>query len=272
MQPKRLAFIGRLKAGEIRETAMDELKSHVKDFLERLRRARCAVVLTGAGVSTDSGIRDFRSPSGLYSKVSQRTFEIDFFRESPAEYYRIALEHIHTLADKAPNATHQLLAELEARKLIRAVITQNIDGLHQKAGSENVIEFHGDVTRFFCTRCDKPFDRERVDTQICEKGKPTCDACGALIRPGIVFFGDPIPMEALYDSQSLVQHADFFIAMGTSLAVNPAAGLAAAAANTGADLCIINRGPTHLDDWADLRIETDLKTFSQSVLALLEPK
>lgn len=241
----------------------------VEEFISRLKKARCAVVLTGAGVSTDSGIPDFRSENGLYSKVSQRTFEIDFLLDSPDEYYAIAIEHIHTLADKQPNATHRALAELENRELIRAIITQNIDGLHQKAGAENVIEFHGDVTRFFCTRCETHFDRADVDSQIRRHRIPSCDACGALIRPGIVFFGDPIPMEALYDSQSLVQTADMFIAMGTSLAVNPAAGLAAAARNTGADLCIINRGPTQLDDLADIRIETDLKTFSEGLLKYL---
>lgn len=248
----------------------EDFAQDVQDFMSRLRDSRSAVVLTGAGVSTDSGIPDFRSENGLYSKVSQRTFEIEFFFDSPDEYYAIAIEHIHTLADKEPNAIHRLLAKLEAQGLIRAVITQNIDGLHQKAGTENVIEFHGDVTRFFCTRCDKPFKRKFVDTQIKADGIPFCDACGALIRPGIVFFGDPIPMEALYDSQALVQTADLFITMGTSLAVNPAAGLAAAARNTGADLCIINRGPTHLDHLADMRIETDLKTFSETVLKMID--
>lgn len=249
---------------------MDELKMQAEEFLGRLRKAQCAVVLTGAGVSTDSGIPDFRSANGLYSKISEETFQIDFLYNSPEQYYKIAIEHIHTLADKAPNATHQLLAKLESQGLVRAVITQNIDGLHQKAGSDNVTEFHGDVTRFFCTRCEKHFDRGYVDAQIREKGTPACDDCGSFIRPGVVFFGDPIPMEAMYDSQSLVQTADLFITMGTSLAVNPAAGLAAAARNTGANLCIINRGPTNLDYLADLRIETDLKTFSEAVLNLLE--
>ena len=244
----------------------DNRHQDVQAFIERLRKAQSAVVLTGAGVSTDSGIPDFRGPSGLYSKISQRTFEIDFFYDSPAEYYKIAIEHIHTLADKEPNPTHYMLSRLESEGLIKAVITQNIDGLHLKAGCRNVIEFHGDVTRFHCTRCEKNFDREFVDTQIREKEIPECDACGALIRPGIVFFGDAIPMDALYDSQLLTQTADLFIAMGSSLGVNPAASLASAARQTGADLCIINLGPTHLDSLADLRIETDLKSFSEKIL------
>lgn len=248
---------------------MSGSKTQTEKFLDRLRNANSAVVLTGAGVSTDSGIPDFRGPSGLYSKISQRTFEIDFFNESPDEYYQIAIEHIHTLADKEPNATHHMLSQLESLGLIKAVITQNIDGLHQKAGSCNVIEFHGDVTRFACIRCEKKFDRTFVDGLIRTKEIPTCNDCGSLIRPGIVFFGDPIPMDAMLESQLLTQTADFFIAMGSSLAVNPAASLASAARQTGADLCIINRGPTHLDPLADMRIETDLKTFSENIQTAL---
>lgn len=220
-------------------------------------------------MSTDSGIPDFRGPSGLYSKISQRTFEIDFFCDFPAEYYKIAIEHIHTLADGEPNAAHFMLSKLESLGMIQAVITQNIDGLHQKAGSNNVIEFHGDVVRFYCTRCQKYFDRAYVDAQIREKDIPTCDACKCLIRPGIVFFGDPIPMDALYDARLLAQTADLFVAVGSSLEVNPAASLAVHARQTGAELIIVNRGTTALDTLADWRIETDLKTFSESVLALL---
>lgn len=240
------------------------------EFIKRLRAAKSAVVLTGAGVSTDSGIPDFRGPTGLFSKVSQRTFEIDFFLDFPEEYYKIAIEHIHTLADKQPCDTHRMLSKLESCGLIRGIITQNIDGLHQKASSKNVTEFHGDVVHFYCTRCEKEFDRTFVDEQIRTNGLPNCDACGRLIRPGIVFYGDPIPMNALYDAQLLANTADLFIAIGSSLEVNPAAGLALQARQTGADLCIITRGTTPLDDMADLRIHCDLKAFSQNVLSRLD--
>lgn len=238
-------------------------------FVSKLKKSQNAVVLTGAGVSTDSGIPDFRGPSGLYSKISQRTFEIDFFCEFPEDYYQIALEHIHPLADKEPNATHRMLSKLESLHLIKSVITQNIDGLHQKAGSLNVIEFHGNVVRFYCTKCEKVFIRKDIDDQIRTKGIPVCNHCHALIRPGIVFFGDQIPLDALYTSMDYADQADFFVAMGSSLEVNPAASIAIQAKQTGADLCIINRGPTRLDSLADLRIETDLKIFSENVLSLL---
>ncbi|MBN1126483.1 MAG: NAD-dependent protein deacylase [Sedimentisphaerales bacterium] len=244
------------------QTCMEEC---VVVFLDRLRRGHRNVVLTGAGVSTASGIPDFRGPSGLYSRLSQRVFEIDFFYEQPEDYYRIAIEHIHTLADKEPNITHQMLAVLEQQGLIEAVVTQNIDGLHQKAGTRKVIEFHGDVLRYRCTNCSKTYDRSAVDAMIRADGLPNCD-CGSLIRPGIVFFGDPIPMDALIESQKLAQSAQVFVAMGSSLAVNPAAGLAMAAHQAGATLMIINKGRTHYDPIADKRFEVDLSEFSQAVM------
>lgn len=238
-------------------------------FISLLRQTGKTAALTGAGVSTASGIPDFRSPSGLYSKLSQRTFEIDFFYSSPEEYYRIAFEHIHTLADKQPSETHFMLARLEALSFLQGLVTQNIDGLHQKAGSENVIEFHGNVVSFYCTECDAPFDRRYVDEQIRSAGVPRCRQCNALIRPGIVFFGDMIPPDALYESRDLLEACDNFVVLGSSLEVNPAAGLALDAHRLGKTLVIINRGPTRLDPVASQRYEVDLQAFSQQVLDLI---
>jgi NAD-dependent deacetylase len=241
---------------------------HARQILDWLRKADCAVALTGAGVSTASGIPDFRGPAGLYSKISQRTFERDFLFDHPAEYYRIAVEHIHPLADKTPNDTHRLLAELERQNLLAAVITQNIDRLHHKAGSENVVEFHGDCASFYCSECQKPWDRAAVEAKIAAETVPYCD-CKGLIRPGIVFFGDTIPMHALMESQMLASQCDVFLALGSSLEVNPAAGLTHIAKQSGAKVVIANLGPTRLDPIADLRCEIDLSTLSRSLLNLL---
>lgn len=247
---------------------MERIKS-VEEAAERftaiLRGGGRTVALTGAGVSTASGIPDFRSPGGLYSQLSQRTFEISFFYSDPAEYYKIAVEHIHTLADKQPSETHFMLARLEELDLLEAIVTQNIDGLHQKAGSKKVIEFHGDVISFYCTECETDFDRAYVDGKIRSDGVPRCDRCHALIRPGIVFFGDMIPMDALYDSQRLVEDCDNFVVLGSSLEVNPAAGLALDAHRLGKRLIIINRGPTRLDPVASERYEVDLTAFSRAL-------
>jgi NAD-dependent deacetylase len=246
-----------------------QVQEMVEVFLDRLKAGGTNVVLTGAGVSTASGIPDFRGPKGLYSVLSPHTFDRDFFFGDPAAYYRLAIKHVHTLADREPNVTHRMLAGLEAAGLIEAVITQNIDGLHQKAGSRRVIEFHGDVLRYTCVACEKVFDRAFVDEGIRREGVPRCP-CGGLIRPGIVFFGDMIPMEALAAAQDLANRAEVFIAMGSSLEVNPAAAMALVAHQAGATLMIVNRGPTRYDDVADVRLETDLSLFSQAVIERLD--
>ncbi len=244
------------------------MENYAQQFLDQLKKSKSTVALTGAGVSTDSGIPDFRGPGGLYSKVSQRTFELDFLLSQPQEYYEIAIEHIHPLADKLPNVTHDMLAELENRQLLKAIITQNIDCLHKKAGSKNVIEFHGNVTSFHCIECEKTFDRDAVDAKIEKDKAPYCD-CGSLIRPDIVFFTDPIPYEALFESQSLASRSDFFVAMGSSLTVQPAASLPVIAKNSGAKLFIANNQPTELDYISDYVCDVALEDFSLAVLELL---
>jgi NAD-dependent deacetylase len=243
-------------------------KTFAEEFLSELERSESAVVLTGAGVSTASGIPDFRGPGGLYSRFSQRTFELDFFFSETERYYEIAVEHIHTLVDRSPNVTHHMLAELEKRGLIQAVVTQNIDGLHQKAGSAKVIEFHGNVAGFHCVECRKSFGRDTVDERIEMSGVPRCD-CGSVIRPEIVFFGDPIPYDAIMQGSVLARGADLFVAMGSSLTVQPAASLPLLAKNSGAELIIVNRGPTGLDYTADYRYEMPLEEFSSGVLDIL---
>lgn len=250
------------------EATMHSAANGARRFLEAVRGSEYTAVLTGAGVSTASGIPDFRSAGGLYSKVSQETFELDFLLSRPEEYYAVAIEHIHPLADKEPNVTHRMLAELEKRGWVDIVITQNIDGLHQKAGSNNVVEFHGNVTGFSCMWCAKTYPREWVDDQIRSRGVPAC-ACGGLVRPGIVFFGDMIPLEALAAAQMAAEAAEVFAVMGTSLQVQPAAGMASLAQHFGAKLHIVNRDPTGMDALAADVCLADLSAFSEAVLGLL---
>lgn len=226
-------------------------------------------MLTGAGVSVASGIPDFRSTNGLFSKISQETFEIDFFNSQPEEYYKIAKQFIHPLADKTPNVTHQMLAKLETRGLLKAVITQNIDRLHQKAGSKNVVEFHGNVVTFSCTKCPQKYTRVQVDEKIDTAGVPKCDKCGSLIRPDIVFYGDMIPHNVLLASQDICSRCDLFIALGSSLVVNPAASLTESAFYNGAKVIIITKGTTPYDKIAHHKFDTDLEQFSSDVLNLL---
>ena len=243
-----------------------QLRDQANQFIEDLNASQCRVVLTGAGVSTASGIPDFRSTGGLFSKISQRTFELDFFYDDPLAYYKIAVEHIHTLSDMIPNATHSMLARLEQAGSLQGIITQNIDGLHQKAGAKNVFEFHGDVVSFYCTNCDKPFDRQAVENQVATDVAPTCDQCDGIIRPGITFYGDMIKPDILEAAYALSERADLFIVMGSSLNVQPAASLAGLAKQNGAKLIIINFDSTPYDRMADTVWQCDLETFSQTVI------
>ncbi|MEN6386462.1 MAG: Sir2 family NAD-dependent protein deacetylase [Phycisphaerales bacterium] len=235
-------------------------------FIENLKKSRCVVAMTGAGVSVGSGIPDFRSSNGLFSMISQQTFELDFFTSQPAEYYKIAKQYIHTLADKKPNITHEMLAELENKGFLNAIITQNIDRLHQKAGSRNVIEFHGNVASFHCVQCFNPYVRKQVDSKIDSVGTPKCDKCGSLIRPDIVFYGDMIPEDVLNKSGELCGKCDLFIVLGTSLVVNPAAALTETAHYNGAKVIIITKGITPYDKIALHKFEVELEEFSRGVL------
>lgn len=234
-------------------------------FLKELKTSDRAVALTGAGVSTASGIPDFRSPGGLYSRVSQRTFQQEFFYSEPEKYYEIASEHIHPLNKKPANVTHKMLAELENQGLIEAVITQNIDGLHQKAGSENVIEFHGNIKDFTCTGCRKKFEKDEIDRKLKQSKLPRCE-CGAIIRPNIVFFGDPIPVDALNSARNLASSCDLLLAMGSSLTVQPAGSLPMIAIQSGAKLFIVNRDSTLYDSESTYTFNISLEDFSTCVL------
>jgi len=245
------------------------VQEKARQFLDILKSSDYTAVLTGAGVSTASGIPDFRSTDGLYSRISQKTFDLDFLLSRPEAYYQIAVEHIHPLADKQPNTTHTMLAELERRGLVDLLITQNIDGLHQKAGSENVVEFHGNVTGFHCTHCGKTYDRSWVEAQIQSRRLPCCAECGAVVRPDIVFFGDMIPLEALTAARLSAEQAELFCVFGSSLQVQPAAGIAMLAREFGSKLAIVNREPTGMDHLADWVCNADLTDFSKAVLDIL---
>ena len=245
-----------------------DLKGLAEKFLELLNESESTVVLTGAGVSTASGIPDFRGPQGLYKKLPQYVFDLDFFLSQPAEYYKITTDRIHNLSNKEPNVTHRLLAILEKKKLIEGVITQNIDGLHQKAGSEKVIELHGNAQEFYCMSCGKRYTVEAVLKMLETSAVPKC-TCGGLIKPNVVFFGEALPESALAEAYYLSENAEFFVTMGTSLLVYPAAHFPVLAKQKGAKLLIINQGETGLDYIADKKYECDLVEFSEAVISLL---
>jgi len=247
-----------------------EEESAALEFVRLLHEDKSAVVLTGAGVSTDSGIPDFRSQNGLYSKVPSYIFDLDFFFEAPDRFYALAKDHLYPMLDALPNVTHTMLAELERRGYLRAVITQNIDGLHQKAGSSTVIELHGNLGRAICVECGACYDASYVLKLLETSPLPLCSECGGLIKPDIVFFKEALPEKAMERSIQLLKEADIFIAMGTSLVVYPAASLPMVAKSAGKSIIVLNREPTPYDTLADRVWKVELSQFSKSVLKLLE--
>ncbi len=211
------------------------------------------VFFGGAGVSTESGIPDFRSVDGLYNQKykypPEHILSHTFYRENPEEFYRFYRDKMLCL-DAKPNMAHIKLAELEKAGKLKAIITQNIDGLHQKAGSKNVLELHGSVHRNFCEHCHKLFDAEYM---LHSTGVPKCDACGGPIKPDVVLYEEGLDNDVIEQSLYYISHADMLIIGGTSLVVYPAAGLVRY--YNGHKLVLINKSSTDMDSSADLVIK-----------------
>lgn len=234
----------------------------IEKFLQMVKESDNIVFFGGAGVSTESGIPDFRSVDGLYNQKYDYPPEYilshTFFRQKTEEFYRFYRDKMLPL-DAEPNITHKKLAELEAAGKCKAVITQNIDGLHQKAGSKNVIELHGSVLRNYCERCKASFSAEYIRDS---KGVPCCDQCGGTIKPDVVLYEEGLNQQDMQDAVFYISHADVLIIGGTSLAVYPAAGLIDY--YRGHKLVLINKSATSMDRRADLLIQEGLgKVFAQ---------
>ncbi|MDR2371033.1 MAG: NAD-dependent deacetylase [Treponema sp.] len=227
----------------------------VSGLFERIKKARYAVALTGAGVSTLSGIRDFRGKNGLYNDMdAEKIFDIDYFMKDPSFYYNHAGSFIYNLDEKEPSLVHTVLGVMEKRGLVRAVITQNIDLLHQKGGSVNVIEVHGSPRVHYCLRCPGVrMDFEEAAALVRAGKLPVCPRCGGVLKPAITFFGESLPAGALRDAGTEAQKADLMLVLGTSLQVYPAAGLPDYTLRNGGEVIIVNNMPTHLDSRAAAR-------------------
>lgn len=226
------------------------------------------VFFGGAGVSTASGIPDFRGNGGLYTDESddgvtpEEKLHISYLMSCPEEFYEFYRANmLHLYAE--PNEAHYLLAELEAQGKLRAIITQNIDGLHQLAGSKNVIELHGSVSKNYCTGCGKKY---HLDYILSTTGVPYCEDCGGFVRPDVVMYGEALNASRLYHAENMIYDADVLIVAGTSLTVNPAASLVES--YQGEHLIIINNDPTPYDDIAEYVINDDLV---YTLRAILEP-
>lgn len=225
----------------------------IEQFTDMVQHSNNIVFFGGAGVSTESGIPDFRSVDGLYNQKYQyppeHILSHTFYRENPEEFYRFYRDKMLCL-DAKPNMAHIKLAELEKAGKLKAIITQNIDGLHQKAGSKNVLELHGSVHRNFCKHCHKFFDAEYI---LHSTGVPKCDACGGPIKPDVVLYEEGLDNDVIEQALYYISHADMLIIGGTSLVVYPAAGLVRY--YNGHKLVLINKSSTDMDSSADLVIK-----------------
>lgn len=225
----------------------------IEQFTDMVQHSNNVVFFGGAGVSTESGIPDFRSVDGLYNQKYQyppeHILSHTFYRENPEEFYRFYRDKMLCL-DAKPNMAHIKLAELEKAGKLKAIITQNIDGLHQKAGSKNVLELHGSVHRNFCEHCHKFFDAEYI---LHSTGVPKCDACGGPIKPDVVLYEEGLDNDVIEQALYYISHADMLIIGGTSLVVYPAAGLVRY--YNGHKLVLINKSSTDMDSSADLVIK-----------------
>ncbi|MBR3077638.1 MAG: NAD-dependent protein deacylase [Oscillospiraceae bacterium] len=227
---------------------LDTLKTWVDE-------ARRIVFFGGAGVSTESGIPDFRSVDGLYNQKFKYPPETiishSFFERKPEEFFDFYKEKMLPLGFE-PNVTHKVLARWEQEGKLLAVVTQNIDGLHQKAGSKNVLELHGSVLRNYCVRCHKSYSAEFVKNS---KGVPLCD-CGGIVKPDVVLYEESLDQDVMYRAAKAISAADLLIVAGTSLTVWPAAGMIRY--YRGKRLVLINRDATPFDDEADLVLHEKL--------------
>jgi NAD-dependent deacetylase len=236
---------------------MEEL---IRQVAQMIRESKKIVVFTGAGVSTESGIPDFRSPGGVWQKYNPEDFYYQKFISSEVareKYWQMSKEFYGTIKNAQPNAAHYAVVELEKMGKLDCVITQNVDNLHQQAGNSahKVIELHGTSLTVSCLSCRKKYPREEIQSWLMEGVRaPKCKACQGVLKPDTVSFGQSMPPEETEEAFERARNCDLFIIIGSSLVVQPAASIPLEASNNGAKVVIINRDPTSHDSYADLVI------------------
>jgi NAD-dependent deacetylase len=229
----------------------------VQELFTLIKGAKHLVALTGAGVSTLSGIRDFRGKNGLYNDMdAEKIFDINFFMQDPSFYYGQAGSFIYNIDEKEASIVHLVLGEIERRGYLKALITQNIDLLHQKGGCKNVIEIHGSPSIHYCLRCSGVrVSFEEAAAVVRGGGMPKCPKCGRVLKPAITFFGESLPADALKAAVRESQKADVMLVLGTSLTVYPAASMPDYTLRASGKIVIVNNMPTPLDRRAALHFD-----------------
>ena len=242
--------------------AADSLNDDVRQLRSALDQSNRAVVFTGAGISTESGIPDFRSPGGIWTKFQPIEFsEFVGSAEARRQYWRRRFSTVDDMVSAEPNRGHMAVAHLVRQGTVTSVITQNIDGLHQASGiDENrVIELHGNATYATCLDCGVRYELAAIrEDFLTDETLPVCEVCGGIVKSATISFGQAMPQDAMARAESETLAADLFVAMGSSLVVFPAASFPALAKQNGAQLVIVNREPTDFDDMADLVIHGEI--------------
>ena len=247
--------------------------SQIGELTRLLQRASTGIAFTGAGISTESGIPDFRSPGGVWSRHTPVYYD-DFMsdRSERVRYWQVRRELYKDFRTAKPNEGHAAIAHLEELGKIRAVVTQNIDGLHQLGGSSRVLELHGTNRIAACMSCGKEWQPDEVLTRLdAGEDAPDCDDCGGPIKSKTISFGQPMPALLMEEAAQLARQADVFLAIGSSLVVEPAASLPRLACQAGASLVVINRDPTPLDPLATLIIREPIGVTLTAALRACDP-
>ncbi len=249
---------------------MRGLNDEVQAFARLIEESDNTVVFTGAGISTASGIPDFRGKDGLWKKVNPMdVFSYSAFKRDPAKFYRFYRDRLIPLFGAKPNYAHIALAELENMGMLRGVITQNIDGLHSKAGTKNLLEIHGTVQHATCQRCGKRVDIDTLWKMLDEKEVPYCD-CGGVYKIDVVLFEEPLPQDVWSEAVAWARECKLLIVIGSSLQVVPAAEIPWIAYESGAKVVIVNLSPTYMDAHAELVIRGGAPDVMRRVLEQLK--
>jgi NAD-dependent deacetylase len=245
----------------------------VSALAELIRSRQPCVVLTGAGVSTESGIPDFRSPTGLWAQFDPLEYgSIEAFHRDPRKVWSFYKPRVAMLTETEPNPAHTALAELEELGFVEAVVTQNIDLLHDRAGTRELVEVHGSIRTSTCPGCGSSYELVQVLDLLAEADAPACPSCGEILKPDVVFFGELLPPTAIDRAYELARRARLLLVVGSALEVYPVAGLPLETIGTGGELAIVNRGPTGFDAQASLKIDGSAGEVLSQVVAALRPR
>jgi NAD-dependent deacetylase len=248
------------------------MKEQIEKVAQWIIHSKKLVIFTGAGLSTESGIPDFRSPGGVWDRYNPEDFYFQNFiasETSREKYWQMATEIYEPMKKAQPNLAHLAIAEIEKLGKLDSVITQNIDGLHFKAGNsqEKVIQLHGTAMQVTCLSCEKRYDRDEIQERIKQGQKaPRCDDCGGILKPATISFGQSMPEKETQEAYRRSSLSDLFIVIGSSLVVQPAASMPLTAKQGGAKLVILNRDSTPADDMADIVIHDQAGPTMASIL------